>query len=173
MSKLRARLAAQIPVMRDEIKKITKDHGALVISECTVAQAYGGMRGVKSLVCDTSEVPPDKGLVIRGIPIGQLTDKLPEEILWLLLTGELPKKDELEDLQADLKKRGKVPDYVWAVLRAMPADSHPMAMLNTAILVMEKESVFRARYDKGMKKDEYWDATFEDLLNIIAVLPEI
>ncbi len=173
MSKLRARLAAQIPVMRDEIKKITKDHGALVISECTVAQAYGGMRGVKSLVCDTSEVPPDKGLVIRGIPIGELTDKLPEEILWLLLTGELPKKDELEDLQADLKKRGKVPDYVWAVLRAMPADSHPMAMLNTAILVMEKESVFRARYDKGMKKDEYWDATFEDLLNIIAVLPEI
>jgi len=173
MSKLRAKLAAQIPVMRDEIKKINKDHGDLVISECTVAQAYGGMRGVKSLVCDTSEVPPDKGLVIRGIPIAQLTDKLPEEILWLLLTGELPKKDELEDLQAELKKRGQVPDYVWAVLRAMPADSHPMAMLNTAILVMEKESVFRARYDKGMKKDEYWDATFEDLLNIVAVLPAI
>ena len=40
----------------------------------------------------------------------------------------------------------------------MPADSHPMVMLNTAILVMEKESVFRKRYDAGMKKDEYWDA---------------
>jgi citrate synthase len=38
---------------------------------------------------------------------------------------------------------------------------------------MEKESVFRARYDKGMKKDQYWEATFEDALNIIAVLPEI
>jgi len=173
MSKLRERLAVQIPGLRDTVKKLTKEHGAHVISQATVAQAYGGMRGIKSLVCDTSEVPPDKGLVVRGIPIGELTDKLPEEILWLLLTGELPKKDEVEDLQADLKKRAKVPGYVWAVLRAMPADSHPMAMLNTAILVMEKESVFRARYDAGMKKDEYWEATLEDALNIIAVLPEI
>jgi citrate synthase len=55
----------------------------------------------------------------------------------------------------------------------MPADSHPMVMLNTAILVMEKESVFRQRYDEGMKKDEYWKATLEDALNIIAVLPEV
>ena len=66
-----------------------------------------------------------------------------------------------------------MPDYVWAVLSAMPADSHPMVMLNTAILVMEKESVFRKRYDAGMKKDEYWAATLDDALNIIAVLPEI
>src|SRR3990170_4731280 len=168
MSKLRARLAAQIPVMRDEIKKITKDHGALVISECTVEQAYGGMRGVKSLVCDTSEVPPDKGLVIRGIPVAQLTERLPEEILWLLLAGELPSKDELVDLQADLKARSVIPGYVWDVLKAMPADSHPMVMLSTAILVLEKESVFRKRYDEGMKKDAYWDATLEDGLNIVA-----
>ena len=62
---------------------------------------------------------------------------------------------------------------MWAVLSAMPADSHPMVMLNTAILVMQKESVFRQRYDAGMKKDEYWLATLEDALNIIAVLPEI
>ena len=58
-------------------------------------------------------------------------------------------------LQAELKARGKVPGYVWDVLRAMPADSHPMAMFNTAILVMEKESVFRARYDSGMGIDNY------------------
>lgn len=173
MSKLRQRLAELIPGVRDTIKKLTKEHGAHVISQATVEQAYGGMRGVKSLVCDTSEVPPDKGLIIRGIPIAELTDKLPEEILWLLLTGELPKKDEVEDLQADLRARAAVPDYVWAVLKAMPADSHPMVMLDTAILVMEKESVFRKRYDAGMKKDEYWDATLEDALNIIARLPAV
>jgi stalled ribosome alternative rescue factor ArfA len=33
----------------------------------------------------------------------------------------------------------------------MPKDSHPMAMLNTAILCMEKESIFRKKYDEGMK----------------------
>src|SRR3989339_925923 len=132
MSMLKEKLAKQFPQLKAEIGAFVKEHGDKEVSKVTLAQAYGGMRGVKSLVCDTSEVPPDKGLVIRGIPIGELTDKLPEEILWLLLTGELPKKDELEDLQADLKKSGKGPDYVWAVLRAMPADSHPMAMLNTA-----------------------------------------
>jgi citrate synthase len=173
MSKLHDKLAQQIPGLRDEVKGLIKAHGAKVISQVTIEQAYGGMRGVKSLVCDTSEVPPDKGLIIRGTPIAQLTDKLPEEVLWLLLTGELPTKAELEDLQADLHKRNKVPDYVWAVLKAMPADSHPMVMLNTAILVMEKESAFRKRYDEGMKKDQYWEAALEDALNIVAVLPTV
>ena len=173
MSKLQAKLAQQIPGLRETIKKLTKESGGVKISQCTIEQAYGGMRGVKSLVCDTSEVPPDKGLIIRGIPVSQLTEQLPEETLWLLMTGEKPTADELADLQADLRARAKVPDYVWAVLSAMPADSHPMVMLNTAILVMEKESVFRQRYDAGMKKDEYWVATLEDALTIVAVLPEI
>jgi citrate synthase len=48
-----------------------------------------------------------------------------------------------------------------------------MAMFDTAILVMEHESVFRRRYDEGMKKEEYWDPAFEDALNLIAKLPEI
>ncbi len=173
MSKLHDKLAQQIPPFRDEVKKLTKERGAQVISQVSIEQAYGGMRGVKSLVCDTSEVPPDKGLIIRGIPIAQLTEKLPEEILWLLLTGELPGKEEVQDLQAELHKRAAVPEYVWSVLKAMPADSHPMVMLNTAILVMERESVFRQRYDAGMKKDEYWTATLEDALNIIARLPAV
>src|SRR5512139_635981 len=173
MAKLHGKLAQQVPGLRETVKKLTKQSGAVKISDVTLEQAYGGMRGVKSLVCDTSEVPPDKGLIIRGIPVSQLTGQLPEETLWLLLTGENPGAADLADLQADLRSRAKVPDYVWAVLAAMPADSHPMVMLNTAILVMEKESVFRQRYDAGMKKDEYWLATLEDALNIIAVLPEV
>ncbi len=173
MAKLHDKLAQQVPTLRETVKKLTKEAGAVKISDVTLEQAYGGMRGVKSLVCDTSEVPPDKGLIIRGFPVAQLTGLLPEETLWLLLTGEKPTADELADFQADLRSRAKVPDYVWAVLSAMPADSHPMVMLNTAILVMERESVFRHRYDTGMKKDEYWHATLEDALNLIAVLPEV
>ncbi len=173
MSRLQVRLAELIPGERDTVKKLSKEHGNQVISQVTIEQAYGGMRGVKSLVCDTSEVPPDKGLVIRGIPVAQLTEKLPEEILWLLLTGEMPKPDDVADLQKELRARGKVPDYVWAVLKAMPADSHPMVMLSTAILVMEKESVFRQRYSAGMKKDDYWVATLEDTLDLIAKLPAV
>jgi len=173
MSKLQDKLAGQIPSLREAVKSLQKEHGSKVISTVTIEQAYGGMRGVKSLVCDTSEVPPDKGLIVRGTPIANLTDRLPEEVLWLLLTGELPNADELADLKADLNARAVVPDYVWAVLSAMPEDSHPMVMLNTAILVLQRESVFRQRYDAGLKKDEYWIPTLEDTLNIVAQVPAI
>ncbi|NTU74331.1 citrate (Si)-synthase, partial [Candidatus Roizmanbacteria bacterium] len=87
--------------------------------------------------------------------------------------GQIPNAEELKDLQNELKAKSEVPAYVWSVIDAMPADSHPMVMFNTAVLIMQKESVFAKRYDEGMKKDEYWDATYEDAMNIIAKLPAI
>ncbi len=173
MSMLKEKLAQIFPPLKAEIGSFVKQYGDKVVSQVTLAQAYGGLRGVKCLVCDTSEVPPDKGLIIRGIELKDLFDKWPEEILHLLLTGSLPNETELKDLQAELKDAEEVPDYVWAVLDAMPADSHPMAMFNTAILVMQKESVFAKRYAEGMKKDDYWSATYDDAINIIAKLPAI
>ena len=172
MSLLKQKLAQLIPTLREDIKKLVTGYGDKVISEVNVAQAYGGMRGVKAMICDTSVVEPDKGLIIRGIPILELTDKLPEEILWLLLIGELPQADELKSLQDDLAARSEVPGYVWDVLAAMPKDSHPMAMLDTGVLVMQRESVFARRYNE-MAKTEYWDAAFEDLMNLLARLPGV
>ncbi|MCK4251549.1 citrate (Si)-synthase [candidate division WOR-3 bacterium] len=173
MAKLKEKLAQKIPQLRDEIKGFVKEHANKVISEVSVAQAYGGMRGVKALVCDTSVVPPDKGLIIRGTPIGELKDQLPEAVFYLLVTGEMPDNEALEDLKMDLKSRSKVPDYVWKTLEAMPKDSHPMVMFSLGILAMEKESVFKKKYNEGMKKIEYWDSTLEDCLNLIAKLPTL
>lgn len=173
MSLLRAKLESILPSQIDDIKAFVKEHGEKVVGEVTIGQAFGGMRGIKGLVCDTSEVPADKGLIIRGLPIGELTDKLPEEIFFLLLTGSLPTSEELKDLQNDLESRMEVPSYVWDVINAMPADSHPMAMLNTAILVMQKESVFAKKFDEGIKKTEYWKYYLEDALNLIARVPAV
>ena len=139
MSLLKQKLAGILPAQIKEIKEFVGANADKKVSEVTLGQAYGGIRGVKALVCDTSEVPPNKGLIIRGKELGEITDKLPEEILWLLLTGELPNSEELADLQADLQKRQDVPTYVWNVLNEMPSDSHPMAMFNSAILVMQRE----------------------------------
>ncbi|MCK5125479.1 MAG: citrate (Si)-synthase [candidate division Zixibacteria bacterium] len=173
MSKLKAKFESQIPGMRTEIRSLIKEHGSKVISEVTLKQVYGGMRGVRGLVCDTSLVPPEKGLIIRGIPLNELFDKIPEEIFWLLVTGELPTADEVKDLQAEYTKNAGVPDYVWKVLEAMPEDAHPMCMLDTAILAMEGESEFRKNYAKGMKKEDYWEPMMQDSIRILAVLPEI
>lgn len=173
MSMLKDKLAAILPDQVSAIKQFLAENGNKVVSEVTLAQAYGGMRGIKGLVCDTSEVPPQKGLIIRGIELAELTDKLPEEILFLLLTGQLPNAAELADLQNDLKEREDVPEYVWNVIDNMPESSHPMTMFNTAILVMQNESKFAHKYEEGMPKSEYWVYTLEDALDIIAKVPAI
>ena len=170
---LKEKFASQIPSLREEAKSIVTNHGDKAISGVTIDKLYGGMRGVKSLICDTSEVGLDTGLIIRGIPILELTDKLPEEIYYLLITGELPDAEALKDLQEELKKRAEVPSYVFNVIDAMPKDSHPMSMLNTAILAMEYESKFRKAYDEGIGKDQLWDPMFEECLDLIARLPVV
>ncbi|MCH8286219.1 citrate (Si)-synthase, partial [candidate division KSB1 bacterium] len=129
MVTLQDKLSSQVSLLREQKAAILKEHGDRVISEVTVAQAYGGMRGVKGLICDTSLVEPDKGLIIRGIPILELTDKFPQEIFYLLCTGELPEERGLTALFNDLSGRSEVPAYVFSVLKAMPQDSHQMAML--------------------------------------------
>jgi citrate synthase len=174
MSKLlKEKLFSQIPDLREEAKSIVKNNGTKVIDSVTIDKLYGGMRGIKGLICDTSSVGLDTGLIIRGIPILELTKKLPEEIFYLLLTGELPDAKTLKDLQDDLFRRNQVPSYVWDVINSMPEDSHPMTMFSTAILCMEKESEFRKLYDKGTNRDKLWEAMFDDCLNIIARAPQI
>ena len=76
--------------LADEIRGILKKNGSKVISEVTVQQAYGGMRGVKGMICDTSVVEPDKGLIVRGRPLLEIKHLWPEEVFFLLLTGEMP-----------------------------------------------------------------------------------
>ena len=173
MPGLKEKLAAEIPALRAEIHQLLKDYGSIVISEVTVAQAFGGMRGVKGLICDTSVVDPEKGVIIRGIPVAELVERLPEEVFYLMVTGELPDAESLASLQNDLHRRAHVPEYIWDVLRALPRDSHPMAMFAAAILVMERESEFRRRYAEGIHKDEYWIPTLEDSLQLLAKLPAI
>jgi citrate synthase len=173
MSIIIQKLSQKIEGWRSEAKGLIERGGDKLLSEVTVSQAYGGMRGIKSLICDTSRVPQDQGLIIRGTPLMELLDRTPEEIFFLLLTGELPKPEELEELKTEFRKRKKVSGYVWDVLKAMPKDSHPMTMLSTAVLVMQKESKFAKQYDEGMKKDAYWKSTLEDAYDIIAKMPAI
>ena len=139
----------------------------------TVSQAIKGMRGVKSLICDTSTVSADKGLIIRGHSILDITNILPEEAFYLLLTGDLPNKNQLSDLQNQLKEYRTVPDYVWNVLDSMPEKSHPMTMLSIAIQSMRVESIFVEKFNEGTPKKDYWKWVLEDGLKLIGVLPTI
>lgn len=61
---------------------------------------YGGMRGIKGLVCETSVLDADEGIRFRGYSIPECQkllpkapgglEPLPEGIFWLLITGDIP-----------------------------------------------------------------------------------
>ena len=170
---LQETLSKKIPAWQEDLKKILDENGAKVISEVTIAQAAKGMRGVKSMICDTSAVSADEGLIIRGYPILQIIDKLPEEVFYLLLTGDLPDQLQLSDLQNQLRAHQNVPDYVWRVLDAMPENSHPMTMLSVAIQSMRVESLFVEKFNKGTPKNEYWKWILDDGIKLIGALPSI
>lgn len=173
MSSLKEQLKNKIPVVQEEIKSLLREKGDEKIGEVTVSQAYSGMRGIKAFVCDTSSVSADKGLVIRGKPLLDITNITPEEVFFLLLTGDLPTVDQLDNLKKEFSSHLNVPDYVWNVLKALPEDTHPMTMFNTGILAMQGESIFQKKYDKGMPKEEYWESILDDGIRLLAKLPTL
>ena len=173
MGILKQNLAKKIPDWRYNYRQLLDEKGDHVTSTVTIEKAFSGMRGVKGIICDTSSVTADAGLHVRGHHILDLIHIKPEEVLYLMLIDELPDKKSLKALQQDLQARSEVPDYVWDVLNSMPKDSHPMAMFNTAILCMQKESKFAKAYELIVSKSDYWESTLDDGLNIIAKLPAI
>ncbi|MGD2154962.1 MAG: citrate (Si)-synthase [Gemmatimonadales bacterium] len=183
MMSLKDKLGEKIDAWRPRTTKLLKEHGDVKISDVTIAQAIGGARGVRCLVTDISYLDPNEGIRFRGMTIPETLEALPkvpgaempyvEGHIWLLLTGDVPTESEVKELVKDLQKRAKVPGYVQDVLRALPKDSHPMAMFSTAIVAMERESVYRQAYDKGLGKMDHWQPTLEDALNLWARLPHI
>jgi len=183
MSELKKKLAQKIEGWRPRTVKLLKEHGDVKLGDVTIAQAIGGMRGVKCLVTDISYLDPFEGIRFRGYTIPEVLEKLPrppgaeapyvEGFIYLLLTGDLPTKKEVEEIAEEFTERRKVPSYVFDVINALPKDSHPMVMFSTALLSMQKESLFVKQYKAGISKMEYWDPAYEDAMNLLAKLPEI
>lgn len=176
MATLQSKLGELVPQWRETRAQLLKDKGSKVIGEVTVAQAFGGMRGVKGMICDTSVVDPGAGVSFRGKPLLDIQNLYPEQTFCLLLTGEIYPMDSdvIKAYQKEMDRRAQVPDYVFNVLESMAPGTHPMTMLNTAILCMQKESTFAAEYATGkLKKEDYWVHTLDDSLNIIARLPGV
>ena len=166
-------LSEKISHWQNEIAALLKENGESKISDVSINQAYGGMRGVKGLICETSAVSADKGLIIRGHPLLDITHILPEEVFYLLLTGDLPNQTAKEDIQNQLRAHQNVPEYVWGVLSSLPDNSHPMTMLSIAIQSMQVDSKFVKKYDEGTPKKDYWKWTLDDGIRLIGALPGI
>lgn len=166
------------------LKSLRRDHGDKVIQELTMGQVLSGMKGVVSLLTDTSKLDPNEGIRIRGYSIPELQAKLPkleaggeplpEGLFYLMLMDELPSMEEVSLIRTEWSQRAKnIPSYVFDVIDAVPKRAHPMIQLNTAILAMSLQSQFRDAYLKGMDKKDFWDPTLEGVMDLIARLPVI
>jgi citrate synthase len=180
---VKEKIAQELPEWRGRVQKLLKESGDIKVGEVTISQVYGGMRNVKSLVTDISYVDPAEGIRFRGYTIPEVLQKLPKPdgadmpyiggLYYLFLVGKIPTVEQALEVEAEFTKRGKVPQYVFDVIKALPTDAHPMTLFNLAVLTLQRESLFSKEYHQGIKKDAYWEPMLEDSLNLVAKLPEI
>jgi citrate synthase len=184
MTALKERLLERIQEHRPRTTKLLKEHGDVKVGEVSVSQLIGGARGVKMLVTDISYLDPMEGIRFRGKTIPETMEALPkppgkdypyvEGFWYFLLTGDVPTQEEAEAVVAEWKERAKVPQYVFDMLRTLPADSHPMAMFSAAIVAMQRESKFANYYFSGkFNKMDAWEPMYEDASDLLARLPQV
>ncbi len=94
-----------------------------------------GLAGVPATKSNISSIDGEKGvLAYRGYDIRELAEKSTfEETSLLLLDGELPTADELEDFDQQLRRQRRVKYNIREIMKNLPASGHPMEMLQTAI----------------------------------------
>ena len=166
-----------------EFQRLKKEHADVVLGQVTLGQVLTGMKGIPLLVTDTSKLDPEEGIRFKGYSIPELQQKLPkinpegeplpEGLFYLMLIGEIPSQEDALNLSIDWATRAHVPQHVFDVIDALPKTSKPMTQFSAAILSMATESIFQKAYRAGVNKKFYWDATYEDVMNLIARLPRI
>ncbi|MCX8019829.1 MAG: citrate (Si)-synthase, eukaryotic [Chitinophagaceae bacterium] len=183
MGILKDRFKARADKMAAEIKEMLKEHGSKVIGEVQLAQIYQGMRGITGLITETSLLDPQEGIRFRGYSIPELREKLPkapngseplpEGIFYLMLIGELPNEEDVQYITSVWQRRSHVPNHVFDTIEALPVSAHPMTQFVTAVMALQTESQFAKRYAAGMNKKDYWEAVFDDSMDLIARLPRV
>jgi citrate synthase len=183
MEDIKERFKSKADVVSAEIKGILKTHGNKKIGEVTLSQIYQGMRGMTGLVTETSLLDSAEGIRFRGYSIPELQkqlpkakagdEPLPEGLFYLMLMGELPKPSDVDLVTSIWQRRSHVPNYVFDTIESLPVGSHPMTQFVVGIMALQTESHFAKQYAAGMNKKDYWDATFDDTMDLIARLPRI
>ncbi len=165
-----------------ELRTILAEHGETIVDQVKVEQLVGGARSIKMMLWETSQLDAIKGIRFRGYSIPELKELLPagsqgepkpEGLFWLMLTGDIPTEQQVNWLTKEWHQRGELPEAATKALDALAPDTHPMTQFVIGIMAMQPTSVFASRYAEGMPKSDYWDATYEDSMNLIARLPRI
>ncbi len=103
-----------------------------------MANKSGGLRGAVVADSTSSLVDGENGrLIYEGYAIEDLAEKAKfEEVAYLLWNHRLPNKDELETLRAAIAQQAAVPEQVFNILKLLPKDAEPMAVLRSAVSLL-------------------------------------
>lgn len=112
--------------MADEVNELTTNDAPIKAR---------GLEGVIALESELSFIDGQEGeLVYRGYDIHDLAEGACfEEVVYLLWNGRLPTQTELETLRSELQSERALPAPVLDILRNVPDDAHPMAVVRTAV----------------------------------------
>jgi citrate synthase len=126
-----------------------------------------GLRNIEVADTKICSIDGENGkLIYRGYDILDLANHSTyEETAFLLLFGDLPIKEELDDFNSKLTELRRIPDSVTKNMKNKPITAHPMDVLQSSILDL-------ADYDRN-RIDEGKSANIERAISLIAKIPTI
>ncbi len=109
----------------------------------------------------------EKGILrYRGYPIENLAEKATFlEVAYLLIYGEMPKENELQNFHEDITHHTLVHEDIKKILDGFPSSAHPMGVLSS--LVCSLTAFYPESLDPNRSKDEV-DLS---ILRILAKMP--
>ncbi|HAE68359.1 MULTISPECIES: citrate synthase [Sphingobacterium] len=111
----------------------------------------------------------EKGILrYRGYPIEQLAEKSTFlEVAYLLIYGELPKKEVLEKFRADIKKQMMIHEDMKNFFAGFPSKSHPMGQLSCLV------GALSAFYPESLNPNLTDEEEDQTIINLLAKMPTI
>ena len=116
-------IGIDISKLRSETNAITLDPGFVNTGSCKSSITFlDGEKGI---------------LRYRGYPIEQLAEESNFlEVSYLLIYGELPTNNELQDFEYNIKQHTMLHEDVRHIYQAFPKDAHPMAILSSIVCAL-------------------------------------
>jgi 2-methylcitrate synthase len=126
-----------------------------------------GLRNIEVADTRICSIDGENGkLIYRGYDILDLVNHSTfEETAYLLLFGELPSPDELEDFSGRLREGRNLPDTIIRNLKTRPKRAHPMDVLQSSVSEL-------ADYDLNIEDDSK-EANIRRAIILIAKIPTI
>ncbi|XP_066591632.1 citrate synthase, mitochondrial-like, partial [Prorops nasuta] len=190
---LKEALSEKIPLHHDLIRNFRRLQGSTIISNITVDSIYQGLQNISAIVRDTSEVDAKAGIRFRGFSIPEILNVLPrrgisprpEAMFWLLLTGDVPTEEQTTSLMADWTSRRQRRIELWSkddraniinsILQAVPNTFAPLQKFSIILTALASGAINNRQAFSNDISSSYtnWENTFEDSMELLAILPEI